>query len=96
MEARAICDALGPEQASVVSTKGYTGHMLGAAGATEAIIALQALEGWVPGSLGAAPIDPEVPLDIPLKTRECSVSHVLSNSFAFGGNNVSVLFGATS
>lgn len=96
MEARAIADVLGRGRASVVSTKGYTGHMLGAAGATEAIFALQALTGWVPGSLGADPIDPDIDLDIPLTTVERAASHALCNSFAFGGNNVSVLFGADS
>lgn len=107
MEARAIANVLGGGHATVVSTKGYTGHMLGAAGATEAIFALQALPGagalwtgdqtaWVPASLGADPIDPEIELDIPLKTVERASNYALSSSFAFGGSNVSVLFGAGS
>lgn len=106
MEAKAIRSALGRE-VTVVSTKAYTGHLLGAAGATEAIFALQALPGagvvrsgdleaWVPASLGADPIDPEIDLDIPLEAVSSPARFVLSNSFAFGGNNVSVLFGAES
>jgi 3-oxoacyl-[acyl-carrier-protein] synthase-1 len=102
MESRAIANTLGHQGLSVVSTKAYTGHMLGAAGATEAVFALQALPGgpggntpgWIPGSLGSDPLDPEIELEIPLETREGSVDFVLSNSFAFGGSNVSVLFGA--
>jgi 3-oxoacyl-[acyl-carrier-protein] synthase-1 len=107
MEALAIATLLDGGSASVVSTKGYTGHMLGAAGATEAVFALQALAvrapgcasnlpspGWVPASRGADPVDPAFDLEIPLKTLERDVEFVLSNSFAFGGSNVSVLFGA--
>lgn len=98
MEAIAIRAALGAGScASVVSTKAYTGHMLGAAGATEAIFALQALaekEPFVPASLGADPVDPEIDLDIVHTRRDGALGHVLSNSFAFGGSNVSVLFGA--
>ncbi len=107
MEALAIRAALGPDtRASVVSTKAYTGHMLGAAGATEAIFALQALAGvgtvgadagctgFIPASLGASPVDPAIDLDIVLEAREGAARYVLSNSFAFGGSNVSVLFGA--
>ena len=83
-----------------------TGHMLGAAGATEAVFALQALapapiaagqaspaEGWIPASLGAAPVDPEIDLDIALELRTGTLEYVMSNSFAFGGSNVSLLFG---
>ncbi len=93
IEARAIADVVGT-QAAVASTKGYTGHLLGAAGATEAVFAIMAIEqGLVPASLGAAPLDPGVGLDVCLapRRRECRVA--LSNSFAFGGSNVAVLLG---
>ena len=93
IEARAIADVVGT-QAAVASTKGYTGHLLGAAGATEAVFAIMAIEqGLVPASLGAAPLDPGVCIDICLapRQRECHVA--LSNSFAFGGSNVAVLLG---
>lgn len=79
----------------VVSTKGYVGHTLGAAGATEACFALfSLLEGWIPASLGAAPQDEKIHLNIPTKTTELNVRRVLSNSLAFGGNNTSVLLRA--
>jgi 3-oxoacyl-[acyl-carrier-protein] synthase-1 len=79
----------------VVSTKGYVGHTLGAAGATEAVFVLESLRGgWTPASVGADPLDPEVGLNIPTKVCEKPLRLALSNSFAFGGSNVSVLFGA--
>jgi len=78
----------------VVSTKGYTGHMLGAGGATEALFAVVAVEqGWIPASLGADPVDTTLPINVPTARREQPCRAALSNSFAFGGNNVSVLFG---
>lgn len=96
MEARAIRAALGAESAAVVaSTKGYVGHTLGAAGATEAVFVLEALvDGWIPASVGAAPVDPEVDLDVATERRERSLQLALSNSFAFGGSNVCLAFGA--
>jgi 3-oxoacyl-[acyl-carrier-protein] synthase-1 len=94
IEARAIADVVGP-QAAVASTKGYTGHLLGAAGATEAVFAIMAIEqGLVPASLGAAPLDPGVCVDICLSPRRRACRFVLSNSFAFGGSNVAVLLGS--
>jgi 3-oxoacyl-[acyl-carrier-protein] synthase-1 len=93
-EAAAIESLFGRE-VPIVSTKGYTGHMLGAAGATEAAIAILALEeGWIPASLGAEPVDPKIHARIALERTHGRFERVLSNSFAFGGNNVSVLLGA--
>jgi 3-oxoacyl-[acyl-carrier-protein] synthase-1 len=93
-EAKAISALLGDE-VPVVSTKGYTGHMLGGAGASEAVIAMFALlEGWLPPSLGAEPRDPAITLNIPTVRTTGRFRRVLSNSFAFGGNNVSVLLRA--
>jgi len=90
-EAKAISSLLG-DDVPVVSTKGYTGHMLGGAGATEAAFALYALcEGWLPPSLGADPRDPEITIHVPTARSTGTYRRVLSNSFAFGGNNVSVL-----
>lgn len=90
-EAKAISSLLGNE-VPVVSTKGYTGHTLGGAGATEAAISLMALsEGWIPPSLGAEPLDEKITLNIATERTHGSFKRVLSNSFAFGGNNVSVL-----
>jgi 3-oxoacyl-[acyl-carrier-protein] synthase-1 len=90
-EAKAI-QALFGNELPVVSTKGYTGHMLGGAGASEAAIGLFALlEGFLPASLGAEPRDPTITLNIPTVRTTGRYRRVLSNSFAFGGNNVSVL-----
>lgn len=90
-EAGAIAAVLG-EEVPVVSTKGYTGHTLGAAGAIEVAFAAYAIEeGWIPPSLHAAPIDPRVTINVPTTVTRGRFRRVLSNSFAFGGNNVSVL-----
>jgi len=93
-EALAISGLLGND-VPVVSTKGYTGHMLGGAGASEAVITLfSLLEGFLPASLGADPIDESIALRIPLQREHGRYRRALSNSFAFGGNNVSVLLRA--
>lgn len=79
----------------VASTKGYTGHLLGAAGAVEAAFGVLAIEGgFVPASLGASPVDPEIEASIALEPRSLPCRVVLSNSFGFGGSNVSVVLGA--
>jgi len=94
IEARAIEQVVGAG-AAVASTKGYTGHLLGAAGITEAVFAILAIErSFVPESLGATPLDPAVTVDVVRSGRRMPVRCVLSNSFAFGGNNASVVFGA--
>lgn len=93
-EAAAIESVFGRD-VPIVSTKGYTGHLLGAAGGSEAAIAIFALvEGWIPASLGASPVDPKVTARIATERTSGTFRRVLSNSFAFGGNNVSVLLGA--
>lgn len=95
-EARAIFDLLGSE-VPAVSTKGYTGHLLAAGGAVEAVFAIAALEqGWIPASLGSDPVDEGIRIRINLERRELRCRAVLSNSFGFGGSNVSVLFGVRS
>jgi 3-oxoacyl-[acyl-carrier-protein] synthase-1 len=76
------------------STKGQTGHTLGAAGGLEAVICALALqEGMLPAGLNTENIDPTVGIDYLLDNREQSISHVLSNSFGFGGTNCSLIFG---
>lgn len=95
MEARAIHETLAGAEPVVVSTKGYIGHTLGAAGANEAAFVLEALTGgWTPASVGCDPQDPELPIDVAGEVREGPVRLAISNSFAFGGSNVSVVFGA--
>jgi 3-oxoacyl-[acyl-carrier-protein] synthase-1 len=78
----------------IASTKGYTGHLLGAGGATEAVFSIVAIEqGWIPRSVGADPVDADLGLQVPTARLDRPCRHVLSNSFAFGGSNVSLLFG---
>jgi 3-oxoacyl-[acyl-carrier-protein] synthase I len=75
------------------STKGWTGHTLGAAGITEAIISLMCLEqDYVPGSLNTRRLDPELRSRIAVESEPRKLRYVLSNSFGFGGNNCSLLF----
>ncbi len=76
------------------STKGWTGHTLGAAGITEAIFCFLCLqEGLLPGTLNTRRIDPQLSAGLLLDNRSQPVRCVLSNSFGFGGSNCSLLFG---
>jgi 3-oxoacyl-[acyl-carrier-protein] synthase II len=79
---------------AVSSTKSMTGHMNGAAGAAEAVISVLALQrGVLPPTLNLEKQDPRITLDcIPQTAREQRVSAVMSNSFGFGGTNVSLVF----
>ena len=81
-------------QLAVSSTKSMTGHLLGAAGAVEAIAVAQALkDGVLPPTINLTDPDPELDLDyVPEGAREQQVEYVLSNSFAFGGQNAALLF----
>ena len=78
----------------VSSTKSMTGHMLGAAGAVEAVFTAQTLrDGFVPATIGYQKPDPECDLDVvPNQGREANVTYALSNSLGFGGHNASLLF----
>ena len=77
------------------STKGWTGHTLGAAGITEAIIcALCIARHWMPGSLNTRTVDPSLQSHIVVAGEERSLRRVLSNSFGFGGNNCSLVLGS--
>ncbi len=77
------------------STKGATGHLLGAAGVTEAIISVLAIErGLMPGSPHTRNIDPALKSRYLTETRNVPVNCVLSNSFGFGGSNCSLVIGA--
>lgn len=77
----------------VSSTKSMTGHLLGAAGAVEAIATAQAIaSGIIPPTINLEEPDPELDLDyVPNKPREARVEYALSNSFAFGGQNAVLL-----
>jgi 3-oxoacyl-[acyl-carrier-protein] synthase-1 len=92
-EGRAVHDVFG---AALVcsSTKGFTGHTLGAAGITEAAIALLCIEHeFVPGSPTTENIDPEIRCAIALSGHNRRITRVMSNSFGFGGSNCALLFG---
>src|SRR3970282_2837708 len=70
------------------STKGATGHLLGAAGITEIIISILAIEhGLMPGSAHTRRIDPAMKCNYLIEPRKARVGRVLSNSFGFGGRN---------
>lgn len=92
-EARAIAAVLGTA-VPVVATKGYTGHLLGAAGATEVLLCAIALEhGFLPASLGAAPVDPSLRIRVVDTRTPIEADYALSSSFAFGGSNAAVIVG---
>jgi 3-oxoacyl-[acyl-carrier-protein] synthase-1 len=92
-EDKAVCALFGTGT-PCSSTKGWTGHALGAAAITEAVFALLCLEhGFMPQSLNTQTRDPALNGNILLAPREQKLNRVLSNSFGFGGNNCSLLFG---
>ena len=79
---------------AISSTKSMTGHLLGAAGAFEAVVGLLALRDQVvPPTINYTTPDPECDLDyVPNEARQMGVSAFMSNSFGFGGHNVAVIF----
>ncbi len=78
----------------ISSTKSMTAHMLGAAGAVEAIVCIKAMEdSFIPPTIGLEEPDPDCDLDyVPKEGRGKELTYTLSNSFGFGGHNVSLLF----
>ena len=78
----------------VSSTKGNTGHMLGAAGAVEAVVCIKALqEGYVPPTIGLKNPGEGLDLDyVPGEGRRQPLEYALSNSLGFGGHNGTLLF----
>jgi len=79
----------------VSATKSMTGHMLGAAGAVEALLCVRALQtGILPPTINLDRPDPECELDhVANKARETQIRVALSNSFGFGGTNATLVFG---
>jgi 3-oxoacyl-[acyl-carrier-protein] synthase II len=96
-ETRAILGTFGDHAASkklwVSSTKSVMGHLLGGAGAVEAALSALALrDDRVPPTANLRDPDPECVLDyVPLEARQRRMQHVMSNSFGFGGTNVSLV-----
>jgi 3-oxoacyl-[acyl-carrier-protein] synthase-1 len=94
VEARLVA-RLFPPTTRASSTKGYTGHTLGAAGILEAAVALLAIEhGLVPGTLGCEHPDPACGPQLALRSGSARVNVALSNSFGFGGNNACLVLAA--
>lgn len=92
-----LIERLFPKTTQVSSTKGWMGHTLGAAGITEALIAVDALKrGVIPGSLNLDQLDKDLNISVQRDNLERSMHHVMSNSFGFGGNNCCLIFGAVS
>ena len=95
IEAKAIAEIFkGRKNLSVSSTKSMTGHLLGAAGAIEAIFCLLAMrDSVVPPTINLNDPDNEFDLDLtPNKSKTKEVNFAMSNSFGFGGTNVSLIF----
>jgi 3-oxoacyl-[acyl-carrier-protein] synthase II len=95
-ETKAIKAAFGDHarKVKISSTKSMTGHMLGAAGAIEAIACIKAIEtGWIPPTINYENPDPECDLDyVPNKKIQMPVNVAMSNNLGFGGHNASVIF----
>ena len=95
-ETQAIKTALGEASKKVMvsSTKGHTGHLLGAAGGVEAIVCAKAIdEGFVPATINYKVPDEECDLDVvPNEGRNIEVKYAMSNSLGFGGHNSTILF----
>ncbi len=92
-EAKVVADTF-PANTFASSTKGWTGHTLGAAGIVEAAISLIALErGLAPGTLNTQQLDPACGPQIQMDNAEISIKHALSFSFGFGGSNCVLVFG---
>jgi 3-oxoacyl-[acyl-carrier-protein] synthase II len=77
----------------ISSTKSMTGHLLGASGAIEAILCVQVLQqGILPPTINYETPDPNCDLDyVPNQARQANPSHIMSNSFGFGGHNASII-----
>jgi 3-oxoacyl-[acyl-carrier-protein] synthase-1/3-oxoacyl-[acyl-carrier-protein] synthase II len=92
VESRVLADLF--PNTPFVSTKGYTGHTLGAAGAIEAVLSLACLElGKLPANIGFSEQDPELPTCPASVVTLLTGRYALSESLAFGGNNAAVLLG---
>ncbi len=96
LETMAMKTAFGEEAYNIPisSTKSMMGHLLGAAGAVEAVICVKAIvDGFIPATIGLLEADEECDLDyVPCKGRDADLSYVMTNSLGFGGHNASLIF----
>lgn len=93
IEGKAVAALFG-DQVPCSSSKGATGHTLGAAGGLEAIICALALQhGFLPGGCNTRQLDPTIPIRYLTANLDAAPRRVLSNSFGFGGTNCSLLLG---
>ena len=93
VEGKTFAEMFGPGL-KMLSTKGYSGHTLGAAGGIEAVFAALGLrEGWIPASAGFLNRDEAIPLEPVREKTAVSGRYALSTSLAFGGNNAAILIG---
>jgi 3-oxoacyl-[acyl-carrier-protein] synthase II len=97
METKAIREVFGKRayQIPISSTKSMTGHTLGASGALEGVVSILAIhDRFIPPTIHLTDPDPDCDLDyVSEGSRPVSPAVVLSNSFAFGGNNTTLIFG---
>lgn len=92
-EGKVLAKVFGPNL-PMLSTKGFTGHTLGAAGGLEAVFtALGLREGWVPASAGFRSQDPDIPIAPVREETRISGRYAVSTSLAFGGNNAAIVIG---
>ena len=95
-ETMAMKLAMGEEayRVPISSTKSMIGHLLGAAGAVEAVISIKAIENsFIPATIGYTVTDEECDLDyVPNEGRNEELSYVLSNNLGFGGHNATIIF----
>ena len=93
VEGKVFGEMFGPTL-RILSTKGYSGHTLGAAGGIEAVFAAAGLrEGWIPASAGFRDRDENIPIEPVREKTAISGRYALSTSLAFGGNNAAILIG---
>lgn len=93
VEGTVLAELFGTEL-KALSTKGYTGHTLGAAGGLEAVFTALALrEGWIPASAGFVTRDEAIPLAPVREKTAISGEYAVSTSLAFGGNNAAIVIG---
>ncbi|ASK31439.1 beta-ketoacyl-[acyl-carrier-protein] synthase II [Chryseobacterium sp. T16E-39] len=80
----------------ISGTKSMTGHLLGAAGAAEAILSIKAIQhGIIPPTINLHNIDPNIPKDVNIvfnEAKEKDITYALSNAFGFGGHNATLIF----